>query len=305
LLLQLLHGNNAGAVTNVVFATGFEASEGYDINFDLIGQNGWTGVGGGTIWNGLGAFLPSAGQSAYIGYVPAPDNYLSVWKPLNYFPLASNTPIVNFSVVMQINDSTNNNYDNFYWSVYNTQDDRLFTVAFDNDDLNIKYALDGANNLLTSFGRTFTNGGPYTLQITMNFASNIWSASLNGTPLLTNLPITTVSALLTLGDIDAVWAVRASGFPGDNYMIFDNYQVSAVTGPPSSPQLAVAGRLSNGSTLLRLTGQNGFPFAIDAGTNLVNWTPLKTNVVTGGYFDYVDTGAAGLPRRFYRARWVP
>ena len=40
-------------------------------------------------------------------------------------------------------------------------------------------------------------------------------------------------------------------------------------------------------------------------TNLVNWVALKTNVVSGGYFDYLDTSSTGLPRCYYRARWVP
>jgi hypothetical protein len=46
-------------------------------------------------------------------------------------------------------------------------------------------------------------------------------------------------------------------------------------------------------------------FAIDASTNLVNWVPLKTNITTGGAFDYVEDGASGMPHRFYRGRWVP
>ena len=46
-------------------------------------------------------------------------------------------------------------------------------------------------------------------------------------------------------------------------------------------------------------------FAIEASTNLTQWVPLKTNVTTSGYFDYVDQGAAGFLHRFYRGRWVP
>ena len=50
---------------------------------------------------------------------------------------------------------------------------------------------------------------------------------------------------------------------------------------------------------------NNLQYAVEASTNLKNWTSLKTNIVTGGYFDYLDTGAVGLKQRYYRARWVP
>jgi hypothetical protein len=37
----------------------------------------------------------------------------------------------------------------------------------------------------------------------------------------------------------------------------------------------------------------------------MNWLSLKTNVTTGGSFDFVDNSGGGLPSKFYRARWVP
>jgi hypothetical protein len=69
--------------------------------------------------------------------------------------------------------------------------------------------------------------------------------------------------------------------------------------------MTLLGRAGNGQTSLRLTGQNGSKFAIEASTNLVNWTALNTNLVTDGSFDHVDTGAPAFTRRLYRARWVP
>jgi hypothetical protein len=88
-------------------------------------------------------------------------------------------------------------------------------------------------------------------------------------------------------------------------MLFDNYTITAEASTPPRPRLTLLGRTGNGQTLLRLNGQNGSQFAIEASTNLVNWTALNTNLVTGGSFDYVDTGAPAFSRRLYRARWVP
>ena len=87
-------------------------------------------------------------------------------------------------------------------------------------------------------------------------------------------------------------------------MLFDEYKITADVLPPPRPRLTLLSR-TGGQTLLRLTGQNGASFAIEGSTNLVNWTALRTNLVTGGSFDYTDTSSAGLNRRMYRARWVP
>jgi hypothetical protein len=180
----------------------------------------------------------------------------------------------------------------------------LLAIDFDTGSTNVGYFLDGTQYVNT--GVQFALGATYTLTITMNFAANLWSATLNSALLATNQPITTTSKQLTLGDVDAVWSVYFPAAPGNNFMVFDNYTITAdaIIAPPR-PRLTVLGRTTDGQTLLRLYGQDGSQFAIDASTNLVNWTALKTNLVTGGSFDYDDTGAPAFKRRFYRARWVP
>ena len=198
---------------------------------------------------------------------------------------------------MSIVDSTSTNRDDFYWSVYNSQNQRLFTVDFFNDDLGIYYALDGTNNFVWT-GRTFTNEVDYALVITMNFTKNSWGATLDGAPLVTNRPITTTGAPLNLGDVDAVWVINTDNpTNGDNYMVFD-------TAPPA-PTLQILGRTGDGQVLLRLLGQSDARFSIDATTNLTQWTALKTNTINDGFFDYVDSSAPAFARRYYRARWAP
>lgn len=91
-------------------------------------------------------------------------------------------------------------------------------------------------------------------------------------------------------------------------MVFDNYTVTAEALPPAAPpapRLTLLGRTPDGQASLRLAGQNGSKFAIEASTNLLHWTALKTNVVLDGSFDHVDSGAPAFSRRLYRARWVP
>jgi len=300
-VLLLLLGRSS-ASTNL-YSSHFERSEGYNSAYELLGQNGWVTDsasygGNGLVTNFLG------GQAAYIGLFPlAPiDSYLDIWQPLNYSPVLQGMPVVRFSVVVSIVDSTTTNYDDFYWSVYNQQGHALFTIDFFNGDLGVYYFLDGTNSPFVFTGKSFTNEVAYMLRITMDFANNIWSATLDGTPLVGDQPMTVTGAPLNLGDIDALWIIANPAKPGDNFMIFDNYQVTADAAVPV--RLSSLGRAANGQFQLRLTGPSGARFAIDASANLFLWTALKTNVISNGSFDFVDTAASGLARRFYRARKV-
>ena len=303
--IALVAFTSAFAAPTNVFFTQFESGQGYSTNLDLIGQAGWLGDGSGG--NGIvNNFIVGQGQQAYIGY-SAPDaggDQLVAWQPLNYSPLAANQPIVKFSVLMSIVDSTNDDFDNFRWSVYNSAVDRLFSLDFDNYYTNVNYLLDGTNGLVAT-GVSFAPGSNYTLLVTMNFAANRWSATLNNALLATNQLITTTGAALNLGDIDAVWLVYDTNAPGDNFMLFDNYRVTAEALPGASAQMQFLGRTGEGWALVRVFGPAGSRWAVEATTNLFHWTALNTNVVAGSFFDVVDTTAAGLKQRFYRARLVP
>ena len=290
-----------GTPTNI-FSTQFELAQGYNPNLNLAGQNGWTAFGSGG--NGLtNGFFGGQGQQAYVGYFPPAPGYsnLFVWQPINFSPVAADLPLVKFTTLMSIVGSTNGQFDFFQWQVFNNQTQPLIVIDFDTDTTKVGYFLDGTQYVDT--GVKFGLGATYTLTVTMNFASNRWSATLNSALLATNQPMTTTGKQLTLGDVDAVWTLYITTAPGDNFMLFDNYTITAEALTP--PRLTFLGRTGNGQTLLRLNGQSGSKFAIEASTNLLNWTALKTNLVTDGSFDYVDTGAPAFSRRLYRARWVP
>lgn len=295
------------APTNVFF-TQFETSEGYNPELDLVGQNSWVGDGSGG--NGLLTnFFAGQGQQAYVGFsAPNPgDDQLYVWRPINFDPVAAGRPVVTFSVLMRVADSTNGEYDYFRWSVYNTQGDRLFSIEFDNYALEVNYQLNGNSPLVTN-AATFGADQDYLLTLTMNFASNRWSATLGSALIATNQAINTTAVPLNLGDIDAVWLIYNTNAPGNNYLLFDNYRITVdtLTVPPVPPaQLQFLGRTAQGWALLRTTGENGTRWSLEATTNFVNWTALITNTISGGSFDHVDLTAAPLNRRFYRARLVP
>jgi len=310
---------SASAQPLVLYSTGFESSGGFSLDLPLVKQPGWTGLGsdGNEQTNGSGIvedFFGGQGQHAFVGFDPltGTNDTLNVWHPLNFDPIAAGKPVVKFNVAMAIFDSTNGVYDCFRWSVYNSANGgaRLFTIDFDNSTLGINYLLD--DNAFAPTDYSFEpadldqNKGIYDLEVTMNFASNRWSATLNDVLFVSSKPITTKGAALNLGDIDAVWVYGPyTNAPGDNFMVFDNYKVTAEASAPLPFQLEGLGFGPGGSYLLRLTGESGRRYAIETSSDFASWSSIRTNVATDGSFDFVDGGASGNAKRFYRARLVP
>ena len=213
----------------VVFETGFEQEEGYQLDADLIGQMGWLAFDGGdsfleSTMNGssglVDGFLEGGGQQAYLGYLP-PDpelntEFLSLLRPFDYpsGDFVSNQRL-RFSVVMSIVDSSNEQRDNFRWSAYNTEGFRLFTLDFDNETKDIAFALDDGEPLQTT-GYEFENSLFYDLTMEMDFQSNQWTVSMGGVVVVDALPMSTQGNRLDLADMDAIWAIYDPRNPGDN-----------------------------------------------------------------------------------------
>ncbi len=285
----------------LIYRTGFESFEGYSTNFTLSGQNNWVHFGTGG--NGLVTdFIAGAGQSAYIGFVaPASaDEFLNVWRPVNLAPVPTNLSVVTFSVTMLVIDSSNGRRDDFRWSIYNTNGARLFTLDFDNSTTGINYVLDDSAGFVAT-GFQFTRGAVHELAVTLNFPRNRWQAALDGTVLTAPLPITTTNATLNLGDIDAVWAIRTPGSAGNNYLVFDNYQISG-DARIIVPTLLSAARQSDGQLRLQVQAEQAARNAIEVSTNLTQWAAVVTNSAPDGAFDVLDGAPLTLSRRFYRVR---
>jgi hypothetical protein len=157
---------------------------------------------------------------------PTAGTNLYVWQPLNFTPDTNTRPVVTFSTFMEIIDSSNSQYDDFGWTVYNQNGITLFYLDFDNSDLGIYYQLNDSR-VSHDTGATFQNGHIYYLEITMDFARNAWSAALDGETLVRNAPISAATGVKRdLGDIDSTWIQRQGGI-GDNYMLFDDYYITS------------------------------------------------------------------------------
>ncbi len=299
-----------GQAATVVYSTGFEPNQdkGYRTDLDLAGQSDWIGTtGNGIVTN----FFQGYGQQAYIGHWAPPgdtNEFYVVYRPVNLAPIPTNEPLVKFSVMMQIIDSssTNGPFDDFRWSIYNTNGTRLFSVVFDNAALQISYLLEDSANFIST-GVQFDTLGYYDLVIAMNFARNVWSATLNDLVIINGQPITTLGSPLNLGDVDAVWGVAIPGSPGDNYMLFDNYTITTEALASIPPRLEFSGFGAGGTYKAWLYGEPGLTYQVEASTDLKQWSLLQafTAPTPGGVLEFQDPSASTFGHRFYRARQVP
>jgi hypothetical protein len=292
---------------SLIYGTSFEYEEGYtaaDALAPLRGQMNWIGEGSGG--NGLLTnFFAGCGQQAYVGYAPPAlkDDFLNIWRPVGYQPPGPHQPVVKFSVLMQIVDSTNGQYDDFRWSAYNSAGSRLFSLDFDNSRAEIFYVLDDAAGFKSS-GFSFSNDAIYELHIWMNFWRNNWLAIMNGRVVVDSQPLTTINARLDLSDVDAVWAIRNKGLAGDNYMLFDDYWLTIEPVASIPPVLETIGLRPDGQFELMLHGERGMKYAIDVSEDLVSWAGLATNAPPTGVWSFLDSTAPDYPISFYRARAV-
>ena len=74
-------------------------------------------------------------------------------------------------------------------------------------------------------------------------------------------------------------------------------------GTPLRATLAPA--VAGGGFRVRILGEPGQPFRLRASSDLVYWTELTRNWISGDWVDFLDTDAASLPCRFYQATPLP
>ncbi len=296
-------GKPLPAASRVLFETGFEPFEGYRTDVNLAGQNQWVAIGDGG--NGV---LTSAdgfsGQVAYVGFAGGTNDLLNVFRPVALTPVGNSLPLLRFTVAFQIFDSTTNapTFDDFRWSAYNTQEKRLFTLEFDNERLEINFALDDGQGFKFT-GVQFRSGDIYDLTIDMNFARNRWTASIGNLVVVNSQPITTKGAKLDLNEIDAVWSLRKPGSPGDNFMAFDDYRLVATPLQEIPPTVEPVGRLQNGAFIVRVLGEPGVTYGVEATTDFKTWNLVGTGLAQSpsGFMELQDFATQGAKAKFYRA----
>ena len=265
----------AGLAKGTLYFTAFESGEGYIFSSSIGNQNGWFASGSGG--NGFGAIITGQGQQATLGKTaPTSGTTVTVWHPIAHTPAPGE--VVTFSVLLDVIKSTalHPNRDTFRWTIRNSAGGSLFSINFDNQARAAGYLLD--DGVLRSSGITFANATSYTLQVTIDSTQNLWNATLNGSILAANQPVTTLNQRLDLGDIPAVWMLSGTSY-GNNYMLFDNYTVASST--PLYSVATVVSPLGAGTT-------------VGAGTYMSGSSVTVTATPSSGYAfsSWTDAGAA-------------
>lgn len=113
-------------------------------------------------------------------------------------------------------------------------------------------------------------------------------------------------------DLQGRIRIRFTKLSGNNALLMGMFFGPAAsqlgTTPPSTPPtLSVASgqSLAQGRFSLRVQGQPGQKFTIQASDDLRQWSPLNTVTLSGSQADFIDAQAGSFPKRFYRAIPTP
>lgn len=187
-------------------------------------------------------------QYGYLGGAFPSTDFIEVYQSTPYDPVAQGEPIVNISMDVAVFDSINLEYDSFYIDIYNQDIALLGSIVFDNASLGI-LSWDSVNELVDT-GVDFANGTFQQLAFSINFATNRWSATYGSDTLFTNEVFYAGDGMLDYDSIAFTWIVADLNAPGDNFIAFDNIEISAATPEPSTYAL-LAGVVCLGGVLLR------------------------------------------------------
>jgi Big-like domain-containing protein len=194
------------------------------------------------------------------------------------------------------------NAGNFYFAGHSTG-----PGGMNKDFVTVKYAGNGNAIWTNRFNGLTPDSGDYLQSIAGDDAGNVYITGLSG-------GFGGDGDFATVKYSDYVRYLPPTNFVGTDaftFSVVDHFGNSAtgvvtvVVLPPNLQFNVAPPNLQLGPTGLRLQvdGARGAnPVVIDASTNLVNWTPVVTNIPVLGSVQFVDHSATNLPRRFYRAR---
>jgi hypothetical protein len=296
----------------------------YATDFDSFpaGDNLWAGTQGWLSNNNTGGVqgilqdpvkdLP-LGKAAFIGFNTPAAALTVVYRPMNFDPVASGQPRVEFQSLLGVQDSTNGRRDRFHLTFYNIGGDFLAALTFDNTNARV---LSDDGSTVRDSGVTFLKGDPLLglaalqlLHVGIDFHLNRWSASLDGVPLF-DRTFTVTGKPLTLGTVAVEWEIP-SGSPalaGNNWLLVADWLLASI--PPGPFQLLGVARDAVGTATVTWPGHPGFDYQVEDSTDLVAWgkalpgSKISANP-TEGVLSFSDPTAATRSKRFYRVVRTP
>ena len=212
------------------------------------------------------------GQTAALGYLastPPPNTtqFIRVGRKVTTEPVvAGNLPVIDFYCQFGLTQSTNSRHDDFELLIYNWDDKVLGGLTFDlaqnklfRYDAN-EYNTGSTDSSYTDTGLSLSSLYGTVVEVTMrvNYKTNTWTASVGGVQVVgaatfTRRPTTgTNLAARTFGSVQARWFITTVGYPGNNWMLFDDWSISA-SAEPTLPATASAGYAANSTAIIAVT----------------------------------------------------
>ena len=262
-LLSLSHGADA-----IVYEEDFE---GFAVADDgLLGNGGWVGEGAGEGLHGIDEVSVEFGRSAFLGYFPLtgsiPSNVTTrVLRPIFFDAVSEGTPEVTVAAFLGIQDSTNDEGDDFFFSVFNSDGKLLASVNFDNSgQAPAIFRFDSANSFPT--GAEFFYDEVVDFSVEINFEENRWTAFFGEIPIFIDAPFSAADVELNLGFIGFEFQVfdREPLNPGTNWLFFDEIEVVASGAPAFENPTAEPGGLSYFS-------EPAFSYQVEHSDDLSSW----------------------------------
>ena len=245
------------------------------------GQQGKLGGGGGTGANFYDVFQ-------YVYYEPQPGSVLRI------------------RVQLATIRSTAFPYDAFSIDIYNSSGYFVATLLFDENSSGVYQASRAASNYQYT-GIQYQNSHVYTVEITLNYQNNTWSAKLDNMVLVSSVPLFAANDVIArdLGILSVAWLPVMAGTPGNNYVLFDDITVEQVqTVALATPAVLTAKPFS--ASLIYLTWDDDLfasRYELERSPNGVSgWTPVATINEDREY--YLDTGLTKATKYYYRLRSV-
>ncbi len=275
----------------------------------LVGTDGWMGSNIGEGVHGIDSeAIVGLGHSAFLGFNPPSTDLVSVYRPIDQSLLSSGSgSVIEFNVVMGISDSFNGQYDRFYFSLYDPLNNYLAALVFDNTNEGFGiWVSDGVDQVYTD--EEFLTDVLYDLTIVAKFSENSWSAYLDDIPLFVDRPLTAVTGTPEFGDVAVEWEITDPNNPGDNWLLFDDWEISLL--PASTPSLPVIQTFTHDGENVAFTwpGNAGDTYQVEYSSDLQQWhDDLPNSLISAGTettnLSFTDNpGNASM--RFYRVRTV-
>ncbi len=307
--------SQAPAVERELYFTDFEeAPVGDD---QLVGFDSWNGNSTGRGAHGIDAeAVQGLGQSAFIGFGNPgfAATSVTVLRPVSHDPTGTGEPIVRLIAALGVNDSSNAPIpgaeplrDQFFVSFFDGAGQRLASLDFNNTE--VAFGLwrdDGVETHDTT--EEFIRGEVQLLVAEIDFENNTWTVELDGFPIFRDAEFTArADVAMTLGAAGIVWQ-RGGLTWGNNWMLFDDWTVTADTVKAVIPEdpfvLRGVERDAQNCVVLTWKAQPGFSYQVEYSDDGATWKsdlPDSTKTETSEIdTSFTDPDSAAMPTRLYR-----